>query len=256
MNIEKNWTVLDTIKEVKAFYKRADFIAFSTEMQINFEIINKEKEPENINMKDINSSVFLKKSTSFNEKENYLIFEGYLEQVLFEKYYRDNIINNKALYSIKRASPFIFLISLLELSVNNFRNIFNINNTLSSNVLENLKVTSLVFKQTKDPYAISSSSIPMWCKDLCQNYTYLAGFNSRYLLFKCNSFDIKRSMANLYVYLKNFMGENILEDKGLLNTKRYKFKINRDNILKDTEILMKELGNYNVIIYLYTIGLY
>jgi E3 ubiquitin-protein ligase TRIP12 len=119
-------------------------------------------------------------------------------------------------------------------------------NMITQNNMENMKVSSLLFKQVKDPYAISSSSLPNWCTELIHSFTYLSSFNSRYLLFKVSSFDRKRSMINLYIYLKNFLGENIFEDKTLgTSLKRHKFKIDRESIIKDTEKLMNEFSNYN-----------
>jgi E3 ubiquitin-protein ligase TRIP12 len=51
-------------------------------------------------------------------------------------------------------------------------------------------------------------------------------------------------MTNLYVYIKNYIGENITDDKTLAKIKRRKFTIDRENILKSTEKLIKEIGTY------------
>lgn len=195
-----------------------------------------------------------------NSITNFTITDN-LENVLFEKYYYENIVNNPGLYCIKRASPFVYLISLFELATNNFKNIFPVENkndedfglkTHHSNVsidpavLENKKVTSLLFKQIKDPYAVSNLSIPAWCKELIYNFTYLSGFSSRYLLFKITSFDVKRAISNLYLYLKNFLGENVIEDKNLSNFKRLKYKVERSSIISYANNLMKENANFSV----------
>ena len=142
-------------------------------------------------------------------------------------------------FALSQDQTLRFIISLLELAINNFSHLFELNANIEHNIpntsLENLKITSLLFKQVKDPYAISSANIPSWCKDLTHNFPYLSGLNSRYLLFKVSSFDVKRSMNNLYIYLKNFMGENILEDKTLNQNKRQKYKIDRTDIISCVE---------------------
>jgi hypothetical protein len=241
LNINKEWTVLDFIKEMKSYYKRNDFLTFSNDMQINFDIVYKsDNECANTKVDHVFDNLVSHNCHS-------IIGDGKYEETLFLNFYKQNIVNNRSLYCIKRPAPFIYLIALLELSINNFKTLFGIKDNLETANLENLKVTSLLFKQVKDPYAISTTSIPTWCKDLCQSFTYLSGFNSRYLLFKTSSFDIKRSMNNLYIYLKNFMAENIVDDKTLSGSKRYKFKIDREHLIKDAEILMRDYGNYTVL---------
>jgi hypothetical protein len=259
MDIPKDRSIKEFFRDLKTYYKRSDYIMFSADMHINFDITYKSLSEQNsavdkTNLNEINKtdsdSSFI---TLDIDKNQSIISQGNYENLLFEKFYRDNIVNNKSTYCIKRACPFIYLISLLELSINNFSHLFNLNSStslkatssLSQEVLENLKMTSLLFKQVKDPYAISSQNVPNWCKDICQSFPFLSGFNSRYLLFKVQSFDTKRSMTNLYVYLKNYMGENILEDKTLNQSKRVKVKIDRANILRDAEKVMKDYQNFN-----------
>jgi len=249
---------LDSMEKIKYFYLHKDnkiskknFSEFSNKNKLH-------KYTNNDNRITLND----------NENENFNIstysIPESLENVLFEKFYYENIINNPALYCIKRASPFIYLIALFELAINNFRNIFRVenkdeeimigsltsNDLLSNDVLENLKVTYLLFKQIKDPYAVSNSSIPSWCRELIHNFTYLSGFNSRYLLFKITSFDLKRAVTNLYLYLKNFLGENIADDKNLSTFKRLKYKMDRSKILADAFNLMKESSGFTVLIHL------
>lgn len=266
MDINKDRSVKDFFRDLKSFYKRSEYILFSTDMQINFDITHKNMS-QNINEQISNNDQLnfyeinkIDPDSSFItldiDKNQSIISQGNYENLLFENFYRDNIINNKSTYCIKRACPFIYLISLLELSINNFSQIFNISSSLSSvndnafsslsqDILENLKMTSLLFKQVKDPYAISSQNVPSWCRDICQSFPYLAGFNSRYLLFKVQSFETKRAMTNLYVYLKNYMGENVLEDKTLNQSKRVKVKIDRTNIIRDAEKIMKDYQGFN-----------
>jgi hypothetical protein len=257
MNIKNDWTVVDFLREIKSFYKRNEYATFITDVQINFDLTFKNitKNIDTISFKSIPNYEI--SGGNFNSKEPIildiesnleLVKKGNYESRLFERFYRDTLINNPSLYCIKRASPFFYIIALLELSLNNFRNLLDISENNSNlntlNNLENLKVSTLLFKQAKDIYSISSGNLPKWCKQISHSFTYLAGFNSRYLLYKISSFDNRRSISNLYIYLKTFMGETIFEDKTLSQNKRTKFRVDRNNLIRDTEKLMKEFTGY------------
>jgi len=252
-NITNN---LDAMEKIKYFYLHKD-----NKVNPYTHALNSKKKSSKTNKMNTNNNTPINLDELDNFKiENYSISDT-LEKVLFEKYYFENIINNPALYCIKRASPFVFLISLFELAINNYKNVFKIENKdddiglraetsnelLGNDVLENLKVTSLIFKQTRDPYAVSNMCVPSWCKDLIHNFTYLSGFNSRYLLFKITSFDLKRAISNLYIYLKNYLGENVVDDKNLSTFKRHKYKIDRSKVITDATNLMKDFSGYSVI---------
>lgn len=246
---------LDISEKIKYFYLHKE--NKTNQEKSRFLTNNSNKTKLNKLLKNENDNTITLDTVENFDIANYNIVEN-LEKVLFEKYYYENILNNPALYCIKRASPFVFLISLFELAINNFNNIFKLKDQdiglkvvdskrlLTSEVLENMKVTSLLFKQIKDPYAVSNLCIPSWCKDLIHNFTYLSGFNSRYLLFKITSFDLKRAITNLYIYLKNFLGENIADDKNLSTFKRHKFKVDRSKILSDANDLMKDWVGFTV----------
>ena len=240
--MKPNLTLSEFLSDAKKNMKKTDFIHFCSDFRINFSFIEKE-----INLSPkLEKIIPIEKKISFNmnleqeEKNN-------LENFLFEKYYYSTIINNKALYNIKRASPFFYLLSLIHLSSNFFSNLFKIQKIKLIN-FENSKMTSLLSKQIKDPYAITIKSIPSWCTEINNNYPFFTSFSSRYLLFKVTAFDKKRSMTNLYIFLRNFLGENIFEDKSMnnliTNSNRKKFKINRNKIIQDSMNLMNTLGNY------------
>jgi len=244
---------LDSMEKIKYFY-------IHKENTINPEktrFLNFNRNKMNKFLKNENNNTITLDLVENFDIANYNICEN-LEKVLFEKYYYENIINNPALYCIKRASPFVFFISLFELVINNFNNIFKLKDQdiglkavdykelLNREILENMKVSSLLFKQIKDPYAVSNMCIPAWCKELIHSFTYLSGFNSRYLLFKITSFDLKRAITNLYIYLKNFLGENVADDKNLSTFKRHKYKVDRSKILSDAHDLMKDWSGFTV----------
>jgi len=238
--ISNTWSISDLIKELKDInYVHFDFYNGSPKLKINFEFIEKDKENINeVDNKFTNDYLLLFKAEE-NNKEN-------IDEVLFNYFYNENIIFNPVLYSIHRASPFFYLLSLIELSVETFPQLFLNQCYINKESFENQKVSSLLTKQIRDPSAIFSNSIPKWCREVCHNFTFLASFSSRYLYFKICSFDIKRAMTNLYIYVKNYMGESIVDDSTITANKRKKFLINRDKIIESTDRLKNEFKDYNV----------
>ena len=242
--IKPTWKLIDFFREAKNLMK-SDLAVFY-DYQIFFEFNSlKESDSHKIDEgnNDYNQEAELDLCMLSSTLEN---ITNYQEKLFF-KYYSDHILGNKALYSIKRASPFFYLIALFELCVNNYNALFNCKERIQDMTLENHKISSLLTKQVRDPFAISSNTIPTWCKDLCQNYPFLANFNSRYLFFKTCSFDNKRSMINLAIFVKNFLGETIVDEKLLSgSTKRKKYKVDRYNLLQYVEKIYNEVGNFSV----------
>lgn len=241
--IDKSWSLIDLYREIKAKFKQQDLFS----CPINFEF--EHKKPPSID----------EKNTTKQPDFDLVILNSILENINdieereFMRHYSLNIVGNKALYGIKRASPFIYFISLFELCLNQFNFLFDFSEKISENLLENTKVSTLLTKQVRDPYAISTMSVPSWCQEITQNYTYLASFNSRYLYFKTCSFDTKRSMLNLSIFLKNFLGENITDERLIAsaNSKK-KVKVDRYNLLDYVSRIYKEIGSYNVLFTLNT----
>jgi hypothetical protein len=241
--INLNWTLIDFFRKAKHLLKSD--VSNLYDVQIYFEFVH---------FKDMESSQAQEYSTQNQEEDMDLAMLtstieniSNLQEKFFFRNYSDLILGNRALYTIKRASPFFYLISLFELCVNNYCEVFGIKERIEEKILENQKISSLLTKQVRDPFAISSNTIPTWCKDLCQNYPFLANFNSRYLFFKTCSFENKRSMVNLAVFVKNFLGETIFDDKTLGGSlKRKKYKVDRNNLLQYVEKILQEVGNFSV----------
>lgn len=236
--INHSLTINDVLKDAKAQMDKTDFLKFCSDFRINFTFIKKEKKQDQAQ----NSSV-----TKFSLPTEALSRDE-LVKMLFEYFYSKNIVNNVALYNIKRSSPFFYLIALIQLCQENFSDFFKIEQIPFEN-FENLKMNSLLFKQVRDPYAISTKSIPSWCREVILSFPFFTNFSTRYLLFKSTAFDTKRSMVNLYIYLRNFLGENIFEDKTIntlsTNIKRIKIKIHRDKILEDTYAMTSQFDSFN-----------
>jgi hypothetical protein len=56
-------------------------------------------------------------------------------------------------------------------------------------------------------------------------------------------------MINLAIFVKNFLGETIVDEKVLSgSTKRKKYKVDRNNLLLFVDKIYYDIGNFNVII--------
>ena len=234
--IDNNISVGELLNEIKIILNN-DELNKNNELRLFFEFANKIEICEAKSLKNLKST-----HRKIDNIAN-------IQEKLFYFYYSETILANKAIYNVKRLSPFLYLISLIELCVNNYPDLFCFRDKLTDNLMENPKVTTLLTKQVRDSEAISSSSIPSWCKDVCCNFAFLASFNSRYLFFKMCSFDIKRSMINVSNYAKNILEEAIIDEKTLASySKRRKYKVDREDIVIFAEKIFNEIGNYDVII--------
>ena len=194
-----------------------------------------------------NSNRKVSEITTSTQKKQLLPIMSYNKDLyvqLFEFFYDKTIVNNEDTYNIKRASPFFYLITLIELSHNYFSSFFNVQ-PISNSLFENFKMTSLLSKQIRDPQTINGESVPSWCKQVNSSFPFFTNFSSRYILFKTTSFEKRRSMINLYVYLNKFLGENILEDKSMntliSNFTRIKVTVSRDAILEKAFVISNQL---------------
>lgn len=240
--IDNNLSVSNLIKDIKYFLDDDDLIE-NKEFKILFELSNE----ENNTIKSIYSLGNIKQE-DLNLLNSKIDKISYYQEKLFYLHYSEKILANKAIYNKNRLSPFLYLISLTEMCVNDYYDLFGFREKLTLNSLENQKVSTLLTKQLRDSNTILSLfTIPTWCKDICYNFPYLANFNSRYLYFKVSSYDFKRSIVNLANYTKQFLGETIIDDKTLSNNvKRKKFKVDRQNIILFAEKIYNEIGDYDV----------
>lgn len=250
--IKKEWTTNDVLKELYTVYSKDELKVILEDLPISFDI-DFSKKILNQENKDRISMSKLKNTFSFENlfnNMNLISNENLYEDKLFEKFYLENIVTNKNLYCIKRLAPFLYILSLLNLSITKFHFIFNLENNeekiKNGIIFENSKVSNLLIKQVRDHHAISYNTIPSWCKEIPSSFPFLANFNSRYLLFKVTSFDSRRGMINLLNYIKNFTGEHVNESSlAIAKNRRHKVLIERSEIIFYTQKMMKELANFN-----------
>ena len=229
--IDHDWTISDFMKELKSNLTNKEYNNYGKEVIIKFEF----KAQHNAVVAETKYNNEIKMTEFDNNNKMHVNYQSYIENE-FVNNYDKLVVNNESLYLIKRVCPFVYLLSLIDLSLSIFPKLFITSTTepnlFNREVLENTKVTSLILKQSKDPFTISSGQVPKWCFELCSSFNFICGFSSRYLLFKTTSFDQQRSMRNLYIYLRNFMGENIPNDSINLNqTSKNRVLVKRSEIL-------------------------
>ena len=159
------------------------------------------------------------------------------DKISFIKDYHNLILFSQSLYEIKRLFPSLFLVSLLNLSISKYSNIFNIKEDFSvtkkdfDELFFNSKVSLLITKAAGDAESIFRENLPSWCKNISLDCGFLSKFESRQLIFKV-SFDPKRGLINLQNYIKsvdpNYHGENITLEKSM----RLKIIVERNNIIE------------------------
>ncbi|MCQ2815729.1 MAG: hypothetical protein MJ252_00535 [archaeon] len=244
MIIQDDDNINETIRDAKKNFNSNDFYSFISEFGISFSIKLKDSsKKENISEKMIQKGI-----ETYYQRKNEKFTKNETEEFLFLNFYFSHIINSQSVYIIKRASPFFYLISTIHLIQKHFSHLFNLQNKgIKKKNFENLKMTSLLLKQVKDPFAVSYQSIPKWCRELSSNYQYFMSFPARFLLFKTTSFDNRRNLGNLFSFLKNYMGENISGNSinPSSGVKRIKFKISREKILEDALTVIKKFQNFS-----------
>ena len=244
--IEHNWGILEIKNALIQKYGKEvgeSFFGVPIYFGITYKAKQKDKDNLEININD-NYKVNSFKETIINSLGNNIInFDNVEKEVLefdkiaFIKDYHNLILFSKSLYEIKRLFPSLFLISILNLSITKYSNIFNIKSDFSisnkdlEDIFLNSKVSLLITKAAGDASSVSRNNLPSWCKNISLDCGFLSKFDSRQLIFKV-SFDPKRSLINLQNYIKsvdpNYHSENITLEKSM----RLKIIVERNTIIE------------------------
>ena len=234
----KNALVQKFGKEIgESFYGLPIYFGIEFKFKYKDEDNSKNKINDESNYKGI-KDVFIKSIGDKIEKFDKIdkeILE--FDKLSFIKDYHNLILYSKSLYEIKRLMPSLFILSIMNLVIKKYRDLFNLNPEYFQNMQEfvdlfiNSKVTLLISKACGDAYSVSKSNLPSWCKNLSSTCGFLSKFDSRQLLF-LTSFGPHRSLINLQNYLKskdpNYHGENITLEKSM----RLKIIVERNKIIE------------------------
>ena len=245
--IESNWGIFDIKKALIAKYGKEvgeSFFGVPIYFGLNYKL--KEKENDNLdnNKIDDNFKVDGFKEVIIKSLGNDVINldeigkEIYeFDKIAFIKDYHNLILFSRSLYEIKRLFPSLFVLTLLNLSLTKYANLFNIKQNFSiiqkdlEDIFVNSKVSLLIAKAAGDALSVSRSNLPSWCKNISLDCGFLSKFDSRQLIFKV-SFDPKRSLINLQNHIKsvdpNYHCENITLEKSM----RLKIIVERNTIIE------------------------
>ena len=246
--IENNWGIFD-IKQalVKKYGKEVGESFFGVPIYFGLNYKLKEKDNDSLDINNINDNF---KVNGFKENiinslgKDFINLDGIennileFDKIAFLKDYHNLILFSSSLYEIKRLFPSLFLLSIMNLSINKYPDLFNLSDNFSitkkdlDEIFINSKVSLLISKAAGDASSVSRSNLPSWCKKISLDCGFLSKFDSRQLIFKV-SFDPKRSLINLQNYVKsvdpNYHSENITLEKSM----RLKIIVERNTIIED-----------------------
>ena len=252
--INENWTY----KNFLEYFSENNKIEIPFFIQFGLSIKPKNNEQKNIkneNNDNINTNNIKNENENYKSKgflEHYSPFikDGLniINQINFDKYcflkdYHNNIIYSKSIYFSKRLMPSLYLLSLLNICINKYNELFNlpkvwfINNDKNKNewkkLFYNLKIDQFILKISLDPYKVSNTSFPFLGEFISKNNQTLTKFHTRFLSFKTSFSSSYKSIINLQNHLKhNNQNYNSKYSVTLKKTMRLKINVERDKILE------------------------
>jgi len=248
-NIEDNWTYKTFLENYSKKYN------IEIPINIQFGLSIKSKDNEFTNDNDNNTEGF---TNNNNNKSNGFIdyYSKFAEEVInfvdyvnFDKFsflkdYHNNILYNKSIYFSKRLMPSLYLLSLLNICINKYNELFElpkiwfINSDKNKNewkkLFFNLKIDQFIFKISLDPYKVSNTSFPFLGKNIINNNQSLTKFITRLLSFKTSFSSSYKSLINLQNHLKhNNPNYNSKYSVTLKKNMRIKVNVEREKIIEN-----------------------
>ena len=256
-DINENWTYKHFLEN----YSENNKIEIPFFIQFGLSIKPKNNEQKNIknenteniniiNIQNENENIINDKSKGFLEHYSPFIKDGLniINHINFDKYcfikdYHNNIIYSKSIYFSKRLMPSLYLLSLLNMCINKYNELFNlpkiwfINNDKNKNewkkLFYNLKIDQFILKISLDPYKVSNTPFPFLGEYIAKNNQTLIKFHTRLLSFKTSFSSSYKSLINLQNHLKhnnpNYTSKYSIT---LKKTMRLKINVERDKIIE------------------------
>jgi len=263
--IDDDQSLKSLFKKLKQNYSYFEIKHILENLKINFEIVRnikyekgtnlsimpeyndeplekKERKLTDINLFD-NINEIIDTCNKLNKNEIIIPIE-----IIFKKFYSEKILRNPALYCVKKATEYFYLISIFYLATIEFSELFKIENTrfFKLDDFENKKINNLLSKQVSDYNSIFLKTIPKWCGSISLNFPFLANFHSRNLYFKTCTFDYKRNLNNLFLYYKKEQGESNSFEKIVGHNRRRKIMIDRQKIMQSVQKIIDINKNFHV----------
>ena len=192
-----------------------------------------------------------KEKKAYDFLSNYLSFDSNsinikrqinFDKLSFIKDYHNNVIYNKSLYFSKNLMPSLYLLSILNLCINKYNELFNlpkiwfINNDITKKdwkkLFYNLKIEQFILRISLDPNKVSKTSLPLLGEYIINNNQNLTRFQTRLLSFKTSFSSSYKSLINLQNHLKHNNPNYYSRAITLKKTMRLKINVERERILE------------------------
>uniref|UniRef100_A0AAV2J4M1 E3 ubiquitin-protein ligase n=1 Tax=Knipowitschia caucasica TaxID=637954 RepID=A0AAV2J4M1_KNICA len=114
---------------------------------------------------------------------------------------------------------------------------------ISTTEFINSKLTAKANRQLQDPLVIMTGNIPTWLIELGKTCPYFFPFDTRQMLFYVTAFDRDRAMQRLLDTNPEINQSDSQDSRVAPRLDRKKRTINRDELLKQAESVMQDLGS-------------
>ena len=244
--IDESWTYKQLLDNYSKKYKiQLPSISFGLSIKVKNESLTNEL-PSNNN----NNNFYLENYSPFIKEVNLK------EYINFDKYsfmmdYYNKILFNKGIYFSKHLTPSLYLMSLLNLILIKYDDLFNIHKMIDllmkikkkdfKKLFYNLKIEQVINKISIDPYNISNTSLSTLSYYISNHNHFLSKFPIRLLSFKTSFSPKYKSMINLQNFLRHYYpNQNSKYSVTLKKSMRLKINVNRDNILETGFNILKD----------------
>lgn len=124
--------------------------------------------------------------------------------------------------------------------IDNFDDLKVITSSVPQAEFMSSKLTDKLEQQMRDPLALSSGSMPLWCSQLMAACPFLFSFEARWKYFRLTAFGYSRSQPNQIQHLNSSDTNSVIERRLQAGSfSRKKFKVNRNNILGSAVKMME-----------------
>jgi len=249
-DINESWTYKTFIDNYSKKYK------MDSTPYINFGLSIKPKNSEDMDK----NSIKIEKESDLNIDEN--ASKGFLdyysqfiqdmtdftECVNFDKYsfikdYHNNILYCISIYFSKRLMPSLYLLSIFNMCINKYNELFNLpkswfinsdkNRSEWKTLFFNLKIDQFISKISIDGFKVSSTTFPILGKYIVNNNYCMTRFPTRLLSFKTSFSSSYKSLINLQNHMKhNNPNYHSKYSVTLKKTMRIKINVERDKIIE------------------------
>ena len=252
-NIDENWTYKEFIEK---YAKKS--IPFSIQFGLSIKPKIKENAINNMQVEKINNNNssdmtngFLDYFYPFTQDLSNLTEHINFDKYCFIKDYHNNIINSEKIKFSKCLMPSLYLISLLNICINKYNELFNLpkvwfinsskNKEEWKNIFLNIKIERFLFELSVDQFKLNNTYFPILGQYIAKNNQSLIKFPTRLLSFKTSFPKSFKSLINLQNHIKHLnLNNRSRHSVTLKKTMRIKIKVERDKIIEHGFNIMNE----------------